>query len=117
MESFAMAGSNLVEVTDASFPAEVEQHRGLTVVDFWAEWCGPCKMIAPILDQIAAEYASRGLKVVKLDVDSNNDTTMRFNVRSIPTLLFFKDGRPVDSVSGAVPKAKLAERIDRHLAA
>jgi thioredoxin 1 len=117
MERLTMAGSNLVEVTDTSFPAEVEQHKGLAVVDFWAEWCGPCKMIAPILDQLATEYGPKGLKVVKLDVDANNATAMRFNVRSIPTLLFFKDGRPVDSVVGAQPKAKLVERIDRHLAA
>jgi thioredoxin 1 len=117
MEREPMAGSNLVEATDTSFPAEVEQHKGLTVVDFWAEWCGPCKMIAPILDQLASEYGAKGLKVVKVDVDSNNATAMRFNVRSIPTLLFFKDGRPVDSVVGAQPKQKLAERIDRHLAA
>jgi len=112
-----MAGSNAVAVTDDTFPSEVEQHKGLTVVDFWAEWCGPCKMIAPVLEQLAVEYAPRGLKVVKLDVDANQSTTMRFNVRSIPTLLFFKDGRPVDSVVGLQGKQQLADRISRHLAA
>jgi thioredoxin 1 len=117
MEPEPMAGPNLIEATDTSFPAEVEQHKGLAVVDFWAEWCGPCKMIAPILDQLASEYGPKGLKVVKVDVDSNNTTALRFNVRSIPTLLFFKDGRPVDTVVGIQPKQKLAERIDRHLAA
>ena len=112
-----MAGSNTIAVTDATFPSEVEQRRGLTVVDFWAEWCGPCKMIAPVLDQLASEYGSKGLTVAKLDVDTNQDTTLRYNVRSIPTLLFFKDGRPVDSIVGFQGKQQLADRIARHLAA
>jgi thioredoxin 1 len=111
-----MAGANTIEVTDGSFLAEVEQHKGLTVVDFWAEWCGPCRMIAPLLEQLAAEYEPRGLKVVKLDVDANQATAMRFNVRSIPTLLFFKDGRIVDTVVGAVQKAHLAGKIAQHIA-
>ncbi len=110
-----MAGSHAVAVTDSSFQSEVEQHQGLTVVDFWAEWCGPCKVIAPVLDQLAAEYAPKGLKVAKLDVDSNQQTAMRFNVRSIPTLMFFKGGRHVDTVVGAVPKAHLAGKIVQHL--
>lgn len=110
-----MAGANMVEVTDASFQAEVEQHKGLTIVDFWAEWCGPCRVIAPVLDQLAGEYGPKGLKVTKLDVDANQQTAMRFNVRSIPTLLFFKDGRHVDTVVGAVPKAHLAGKIAQHI--
>ncbi len=110
-----MAGSNAVAVTDVTFQAEVEQHTGLTVVDFWAEWCGPCKIIAPVLDQLAVEYGAKGLKVAKVDVDANQQTAMRFNVRSIPTLMFFKSGRHVDTVVGAVPKAHLAGKIDQHL--
>jgi len=110
-----MAGSSAVAVTDGSFQAEVEQHRGLAVVDFWAEWCGPCKAIAPLLEQLAGEFAPKGLKVVKVDVDSNQQTTMRFNVRSIPTLMFFKDGRHVDTVVGTVPKAHLQGKIQQHL--
>ena len=103
-----------VAVTDDSFAAEVEQGQGLVLVDFWAEWCGPCKMIAPTLDQLATEYAGR-ITVAKLDVDANQRTSMRFNVRSIPSLLFFKDGKHVDTVVGLVPKATLAERIQKHL--
>jgi thioredoxin 1 len=109
-----MAGSNLVEVTDTSFPAEVEQHKGLAVVDFWAEWCGPCRMIAPSLEQLAREHAGK-LTIAKLDVDTNNKTAMRFNVRSIPTLMFFKDGKHVDTVVGAVPKPTLDQKVKQHL--
>jgi len=111
-----MAGSNLTAVTDDNFQGEVEQHQGLAVVDFWAEWCGPCRVIAPMLDQLAGEYGARGLKVVKLDVDANQQTAMRFNVRSIPTVMFFKDGKHVDTVVGAVPKAHLAGKIAQHIA-
>ena len=110
-----MAGSHPMAVTDSSFQSEVEQHAGLTVVDFWAEWCGPCRIIAPVLEQLADEYGGRGLRVAKLDVDSNQQTAMRFNIRSIPTLLFFKDGRHVDTVVGAVPKAHLTGKITQHL--
>jgi len=109
-----MAG-NLVNVTDADFEAEVEQATGVTVVDFWATWCGPCRMIAPILEQLAVEYDGK-VKVTKLDVDSNQKTSMKFNVRSIPTLLFFKDGKVVDQVIGAVPKTALAAKFQLHSA-
>ncbi|MBI4542016.1 MAG: thioredoxin [Gemmatimonadetes bacterium] len=110
-----MAGSHPVPVTDGTFQAEVEQYSGLAVVDFWAEWCGPCRIIAPVLEQLAAEYGDRGLKVAKLDVDTNQQTAMRYNVRSIPTLLFFRGGRPVDTVVGAVPKAHLVGKITQLL--
>ena len=110
-----MAGSNTVAVTDGTFQAEVEQQKGLTVVDFWAEWCGPCRMIAPVLDQLAGEFEAKGLRVAKMDVDANQQVPMRFNVRSIPTLMFFKDGRHVDTVVGAVPKAHLAGKIAQHI--
>jgi thioredoxin 1 len=108
------AGTHPVAATDATFQAEVEQHLGLVVVDFWAAWCGPCRAIAPVLEQLAADYAGR-LKVVKVDVDANQATAMRFNVRSIPTLLFFKNGARVDAVIGAMPKAHLTGKIDQHL--
>ena len=110
-----MAGSHPVAVTDSTFQSEVEQGPGLTVVDFWAEGCGPCRMIAPLLEQLLDEYGTRGLKVAKVDVDANQQTAMRFNIRSIPTLLFFKDGRHVDTVVGAVPKAHLTGKITQHL--
>ena len=102
-------------VTDADFESEVEKNAGTTVVDFWATWCGPCRMIAPILEQLSVEYAGK-VKVTKMDVDNNQKTPMRFNVRSIPTLLFFKDGKLVDQVIGAVPKAVLAAKFEQHAA-
>ena len=108
-----MAGAQAV--TDSDFEAEVEQHGGVTVVDFWATWCGPCRMIAPILEQLSVEYAGK-VKVTKMDVDNNQKTPMRFNVRSIPTLLFFKDGKLIDQVIGAVPKAALAAKFEQHAA-
>ncbi len=111
-----MAGSDKVlAVTDATFSTEVEQHQGVTVVDLWATWCGPCRMVAPILDELAGEFAGK-VKVTKLDVDANPATAMRFNVRSIPTLLFFSGGKLVDQVVGALPKAALAERFKKHAA-
>ena len=102
--------SNAVAVTDANFEAEIEQHEGLAVVDFWATWCGPCRMIAPILDQLASEYTGKA-KVAKLDVDTNIKTATRFNVRSIPTILFFKDGKLVDQGIGAVQRPALESKF------
>jgi thioredoxin 1 len=101
-------------VTDDTFAADVEQASGLVLVDFWATWCGPCQAIAPILEQLAGEHAGK-LRVAKVDVDANQSVTQRFNVRSIPSILFFRDGRHVDTVVGAVPKATLQERISKHL--
>ena len=106
-----MANAN--PVTDATFETEVEKHEGLAVVDFWATWCGPCRMIAPIVDQLAGEYADRA-KVLKLDVDSNQRTAMKFNIRSIPQILFFKGGKVVDTVVGAVPRSTLEAKFREH---
>jgi thioredoxin 1 len=103
-----------VSVTDANFSTEIESGQGLSIVDFWAAWCGPCRMVAPIMEQLAGEYSGR-LKVAKLDVDANQQTAMRYNIRSIPSILFFKDGKHVDTVVGAVPKAMLERNIAEHL--
>jgi thioredoxin 1 len=111
-----MAATNAAirAVTDENFAGEVEQAKGLVIVDFWATWCGPCQIIAPFLEQVAGEYDGR-VKVAKVDVDSNQRTAMRFNIRSIPSLLFFKDGKHVDTVVGAVPKQAIVEKIGAHL--
>lgn len=107
--------ATLEAVTDQTFEQEIEQHAGLAVVDFWATWCGPCRLIAPILEQLSAEYADK-VKIVKLDVDSNMKTATRFNVRSIPMLIFFKGGRAVDQVVGAAPRATIESKLRQHLA-
>ena len=108
-------GNTTAAVTDADFESEIEKHQGLAVVDFWAEWCGPCRIIAPIVDQLATEYQGKA-KVAKLDVDSNQRTAMKYNVRSIPTVLFFKNGKLVDQVIGAVPRAHLESKFRQHAA-
>jgi thioredoxin 1 len=109
-----MASNAVIEVTDATFAGEIEKHEGLVMVDLWAEWCGPCRMVAPVVEALATEYAGR-VKVAKLDVDANPTTAARFQVRSIPTMLFFRDGKIVDSVVGALPKPALAARLERHV--
>lgn len=105
--------ANAVEVNDANFATEIEAYAGLAVVDFWATWCAPCRMIAPIIEQLATEYAGKA-KVAKLDVDSNQRTAALFNVRSIPTILFFKDGKLIDQVVGAVPRPALEAKFKEH---
>lgn len=102
-------------VTDATFADEVEQSDLPVLVDLWAEWCGPCRFLAPVVDQIAREMAGR-VRVVKLNVDENQTTAQRFRVVSIPTLLIFKDGREVDRLVGAQPKAEILQRIEPLLA-
>ncbi len=109
-----MTETHPTAVTDDSFGHDVEQHKGLVLVDFWATWCGPCHTVSPILEQLAGEYAGK-IKVAKMDVDANQRTTMRFNVRSIPSILFFRDGRHVDTLVGAYPKAAFDEKIQHHL--
>jgi len=105
----------VLEVSDADFTEKIEDADGLAIVDFWAEWCGPCKIVAPIVEQLAEDFEDRGLVVGKVDVDSNPQTASRFGVRSIPSILFFKDGELVDSVIGAVPKGQLQKKIEAHL--
>jgi thioredoxin 1 len=107
--------NNVVTVTDDNF-GEITGNGELTMVDFWATWCGPCRMIAPIVEQLAETYAGQ-VTVGKLDVDSNPRTAAQFGVRSIPTILFLRDGKVVDTVVGAVPRQALEGKIQQHLAA
>jgi thioredoxin 1 len=105
--------ANAVTVTDATFEHEIERSKGLTLVDFSATWCPPCRLIEPILDEIA--LTRRGdLRVATIDTDQNLQTTVRFNVRSAPTILFFKDGQLVDRIVGAVPKAHIERVIEKY---
>ena len=101
-------------VTDADFAANVLESGQPVLVDFWADWCGPCKMIAPVVDELADDYEGK-FSFTKLDVDANPQTAMQFGVRSIPTLLLFKDGKVAEQVIGAVPKAVLKKKIDKVL--
>lgn len=101
-------------VTDASFDAEVLQSPTPVLVDYWAEWCGPCKMIAPILDEVAKEYNGK-LKVAKLNIDENQETPAKYGIRGIPTLMLFKGGNIEATKVGALSKSQLAAFIDSHL--
>jgi len=102
----------IVKATDQNFAEETS--KGLVVADFWATWCGPCKMIAPVLEEISSEMGDQ-VKIVKLDVDENQETAAKYGVMSIPTLIFFKDGEIVDKVIGYRPKEALEEVINNHL--
>ncbi|QLK85777.1 thioredoxin [Staphylococcus sp. 17KM0847] len=102
----------LIEVKDTNFDEQIKE--GVKLVDFWATWCGPCKMIAPVLEDLAADYDGKA-DVLKLDVDQNQATAAKYEVMSIPTLIVFKDGEPVDKVVGFQPKENLAQVLDKHL--
>jgi len=101
-------------VNDANFQDEVIQSDKPVIVDFWAIWCGPCKMIAPTIEELAKDYDGK-LKVAKMDVDSNPQTAMKYGIRSIPTLLIFKGGQVVEQIIGAVPKRHLIDKITSHI--
>ena len=106
--------ANILEITDGTFDTEVAG-SALTMVDFWAEWCGPCRMVAPVVEELAESYAEKGLKVGKVDVDENPGVAARYGIRSIPTILFFKDGEVVDRIVGAMPKPFFEEKVQAHL--
>ena len=110
-----MASDLIKHVTDDSFQTDVLQASGPVLVDFWAEWCGPCKMIAPILDEVAGTYQGK-LQVAKVNVDENSEVPAKFGIRGIPTLMLFKDGQLAATKVGAVSKAQLTAFIDQQLA-
>ena len=107
--------TQILDVTDTSFEAEVLKSDRPVLVDFWAEWCGPCRALAPLVQELADENEER-LRVCKLDVDASPAVPAKYSVRAIPTLLFFKDGNVVDQIVGAVPKARISEKLDALLA-
>lgn len=107
--------NHVIEGTDANFAQEVLQSELPVLVDFWAPWCGPCRMVAPVIDEIAKEYDGK-LKVVKMNTDENQYTASQLGIRSIPTIGIFKSGKPVDAVIGVVPKQHLVDKIKPHLA-
>lgn len=107
---------NLIVLTSASWNQEVINNAGLVLVDFWAPWCGPCKMLAPTIEELATEYAGKA-KIGKLNTDENPDIASRYKIMGIPTIMFFKSGQTVDQVVGAVPKGQLKSKIDSLLKA
>ena len=106
--------SHPIALTNENFSAEVLESNIPVLVDFWAPWCGPCRMVAPIVDELAGEYAGRA-KIAKLDVDSAQKTAVEFGIRSIPTILIFKGGKVADQLIGALPKQQITEKLDATL--
>ncbi len=105
---------NIIHTTDAAFEADVLQADTAVLVDYWAEWCGPCKMIAPILEEVASEYSDR-LKVCKMDIDANQQTPPKYGIRGIPTLMLFKNGELAATKVGALSKSQLSEFLDSNI--
>lgn len=103
-----------LHLTDDSFNSEVVQSDKPVLIDFWAAWCGPCRMIAPVIEELSNEYDGKA-KICKLDVDNNQQTAMQFGIRSIPTILIFKGGEVVDTIVGAVPKEQIVNKLNNHV--
>ena len=110
-----MASEAILEISDSNFESEVVNSDVPVLVDFWAPWCGPCRAIAPLVEEISSSYAGK-IKVGKMNVDDNQATTMKFGIRSIPTIIMFKGGEAVDQIIGAVPKAEIERVVEKSLA-
>lgn len=106
--------SNAIDITDNNFDKEVLEASTLTIVDFWAPWCGPCRKLGPVLDEVAVEYSEK-LKIVKLNTDENLKTAKEFSISGLPTLLIFKDGKPVERLVGLLPKSSIISNIEKHI--
>ncbi len=109
-----MASAGILELNDSTFESEVLKSESPVLVDFWAPWCGPCRILAPVVEEIANSYTGR-IKVGKLNVDDNQETTMQYSIRSIPTLILFKNGKPLDQIIGAVPKSEIEKMVKKAL--
>jgi thioredoxin 1 len=109
-----MASNLVTDVSDAQFQEKVLQSSKLTLVDFWAEWCGPCKAIAPLVNEIATTYEGK-INVMKMDIDKNPETPTQLHIKGIPTLILFKDGAMIDQIVGAVPKDRLETMLKKHV--
>ena len=105
---------NMLEFTDSNFKDETQ--KGLVLVDFWAPWCGPCRMVGPVIEELAGDYEGQ-IKVGKLNVDDHQQTAMSYRVMSIPTVILFKDGEPVETMVGAMPKGAYEKKLEQHVAA
>ncbi|HLE24154.1 MAG TPA: thioredoxin [Thermodesulfobacteriota bacterium] len=109
-----MASAGIVVLSDSTFEGEVLKSESPVLVDFWAPWCGPCRILAPVVEEIANSYTGR-IKVGKLNVDDNQETTMQYSIRSIPTLILFKNGKALDQIIGAVPKSEIEKMVKKAL--
>lgn len=109
-----MASAGILDLNDSTFESEVLKSESPVLVDFWAPWCGPCRILAPVVEEIANSYTGR-IKVGKINVDDNQETTMQYGIRSIPTLILFKNGKALDQIIGAVPKSEIEKMVKKAL--
>lgn len=109
-----MASTGILDLNDSTFESEVLKSESPVLVDFWAPWCGPCRILAPVVEEIANSYTGR-IKVGKINVDDNQETTMQYGIRSIPTLILFKNGKALDQIIGAVPKSEIEKMVKKAL--